>query len=155
MTTIGASDPPARSMKRFTIRSSCMFPPTTTSAPLVGPTSAACSSGAILITKAAARRIEVTLAETMFYVSSSLKVRKSYCKTDIWRIRPSLGLAGHYFQDLSFALLQYSPLPVQCGGIQGGDDRALGQYDGQIDRDPRRPSRPVQQEFKTERNERW
>jgi hypothetical protein len=55
---------------------------------LVGPTSAACSSGAILITKAAVRRIKVTLAETMVYMSSSLKVRKSYCKTDIWRIRP-------------------------------------------------------------------
>jgi hypothetical protein len=46
-----------------------MFPPTTISAPLVGPTSAASSSGAILITKAAVRRIEVTLAEIMVYMA--------------------------------------------------------------------------------------
>jgi hypothetical protein len=37
MITIGASGPPARSMKRFTIAGSCMLPPTMTSVPLSGP----------------------------------------------------------------------------------------------------------------------
>src|SRR5215471_16521780 len=69
------------------------------------------------------------------------------------RLKNLLALACHNFQYLSFTLLQYSALPVQCGRIKGCDGGTFGQDDCQVNRKPRGPSRPAQQEFKAQRNE--
>src|SRR5262245_59586636 len=69
------------------------------------------------------------------------------------RAKDLLALACHNFQYLSFTLLQYSALPVQCGRIKGCDGGTFGEDNCQVNRNPRGPSRPVQQEFKAQRNE--
>src|SRR5215203_3644288 len=68
MITIGASGPPARSMKRLTMAGSCILPPTMTSVPLSGP----CSYATRELTERTSASARVTALHMYFSRQGSL-----------------------------------------------------------------------------------